>query len=635
MGAAIALVACNSGGVTIGVLDDASSSMPDAGGDVSHDQTVLLWDFDALNRPDVAPPASCGNGILEGTEACDDGNTTPGDGCTADCKIETDWACPTPNSPCVSTVVCGDGHISGDEKCDDHNTVDGDGCSADCKTVEDGWTCPAPGVRCQPKCGDGILTGSEKCDDGNTVAGDGCSVTCTVEAGFACPTAGQPCHQTVCGDGTKEGDESCDDGNTVPGDGCSMDCKAEPVCSGSDGCTSPCGDGLKLPTEECDDGNNKSGDGCSSDCKLEAGWSCADVTETTTSVPVIFRDMIPQIATITDPPPHPNFEVPRDSGGVVTGIVKDTLGADRKPQYDDTVDTTKSMTTNADDFNSWYHDSNYSSVVVDTLPLVAGANNTYVYDHSGTYNRTTATWTTPAYFPLDGRGWDAPPTSLTAWDETCDQDNALHNFSFTSEVRYWFEYQGGENLSFIGDDDVWVFVNGKLAVDLGGVHQASPGSITLDATAATNYNLTVGKIYEIVIFQAERKITRSSYKLTIGQFNRTRTDCTPRCGDGVINGTETCDNGAANSDTAYGGCTTTCVFGPYCGDGHVDVSSGEECDDGTNVAGYGQITGCAPGCRKAPYCGDNKVDSLFGEQCDNGAENGNSLCTADCQAIVP
>jgi fibro-slime domain-containing protein len=641
IGAAIALGACSNGGVTIDKANkDASPGMPEVGRDTAQDQTVIIVNFDAPSTNEVAPALSCGDGVLEGSEACDDGNTTAGDGCTASCKVETDWACLVPNSPCVSTIVCGDGHISGNEACDDHNTVDGDGCSADCKKVEDGWTCPAPGVRCQPKCGDGLLVGSEKCDDGNTIAGDGCSAACTVETGFACPTAGQPCHATVCGDNTKEGAESCDDGNTVPGDGCSMDCRAEPVCTGNldpNGCTSPCGDGLKLPEEECDDGNRSSGDGCSADCKLETGWNCTVVAETTTTVPIIFRDMIPSNATrTTDPLPHPNFEVPRDSGGVVKGIVKDALGADREPEYNDTVDTTRSMTTNATDFNSWYHNSKYSMVVVDTLPLVAQTNGTYVYDHSGVYNRTTGAWTTPAFFALDGRGWATPPDGPEIpWLETSTVDSAKHNFSFTSEVRYWFEYQGGESLSFIGDDDVWVFVNGKLAVDLGGVHGAQPGSITLDATAATTFSLTVGKIYEIVVFQAERKIVQSSYKLTIGQFNRTRTECTPRCGDGVINGTETCDNGADNSDTAYGGCTTKCVYGPYCGDGNVDSSFGEQCDDGVNLSGYGQTTGCAPGCRNAPYCGDNKVDSLHGEECDNGADNGKSLCTIDCKAIVP
>ncbi len=298
------------------------------------------------------------------------------------------------------------------------------------------------------------------------------------------------------------------------------------------------------------------------------------------------------------------------------------------------------MTTNADDFNSWYHDSNYSKVVVDSLPLVQQTNGTavtFVYDHSGTYSRATGTWTTPPFFPLDDRGWATPPDGPEIPFLEASTDNALHNFSFTSEVRYWFEYQGGESLSFIGDDDVWVFVNGRLAVDLGGVHQAASGSITLDATAATTFNLTVGNIYEIVVFQAERRVTQSSYKLTLGVFNRTHTVCSPRCGDGVVNGTESCDNGPDNSDTAYGGCTTQCTFGPYCGDGNVDTAAGEECDDGANLTSYGHTTGCGPGCRIPHYCGDGKVDSLFGEKCDNGAENGQSLslCTANCQSIVP
>ncbi len=70
-----------------------------------------------------------------------------------------------------------------------------------------------------------------------------------------------------------------------------------------------------------------------------------------------------------------------------------------------------------------------------------------------------------SFYPLTGKGF-----GNTA---------AAKNYHFTTELRYFFQYKGGETLSFTGDDDVWVFVNGRLAVDIGGVHQAGLAAVVL------------------------------------------------------------------------------------------------------------------------------------------------------------
>jgi cysteine-rich repeat protein len=80
----------------------------------------------------------CGNGVIEGlNEACDDGDTTPGDGCDASCQVEPGWSCAGEPSICSA---CGDGGIGGTEECDDGGTAPGDGCDASCQ-IETGWGC--------------------------------------------------------------------------------------------------------------------------------------------------------------------------------------------------------------------------------------------------------------------------------------------------------------------------------------------------------------------------------------------------------------------------------------------------------------------------------------------------------------
>ncbi len=140
----------------------------------------------------------------------------------------------------------------------------------------------------------------------------------------------------------------------------------------------------------------------------------------------------------------------------------------------------------------------------------------------------------PLFFPIDdvttterrfeakvppqyGYNWEFEDQAFPVDGVTHTGDNSgaanhagaiVHNFYFSTEVVYWFKFDPitAARLDFTGDDDVWVFVNGHLAVDLGGVHQPVDGSVTIDATTADTYELEEGKVYAITIFQAERRI---------------------------------------------------------------------------------------------------------------------------------
>jgi fibro-slime domain-containing protein len=405
----------------------------------------------------------------------------------------------------------------------------------------------------------------------------------------------------TCGDKKREGVESCDDGNQLPFDGCSAECQTEPDC-GAGACESACGDGLVL-NEECDDGNLKDGDGCSSECKPEEGFRCTTDKscamqngKCVVRVPVVYRDFAES---------HSDFGI--GCGSMVTGVVQNALDKNRKPVLQNGG---PACIQSASSFAEWY--TSTKATIPGTLVLYEDGKGGFV----NRYGPNGEPWMggpmgamqmaydgNPLFFPID----DAPKALADMrfrakvpeqygyngwpWEDTVLPGARTHNFHFTTEVAYWllFDPATAATLDFSGDDDVWVFINGKLAVDLGGAHVPLNGSVTLNAGSAGRFGLSAGQVYEIRVFHAERKVEGSSFKLTLSNFNPNRSECTPICGDAIVTLGEECDDG--KNTGGYEQCAPGCVLGASCGDGV--VQEGEECDDGNRADG----DGCGSACR--------------------------------------
>jgi fibro-slime domain-containing protein len=568
--------------------------------------------------PNAPPPLNCGDGMLTSDEACDDGNLNSGDGCSGNClAVERGFSCNPPGKACRQIARCGDGIVAESEACDDGNAADGDGCSTRCR-LEIGFKCSGmPSACSKTVCGDKIKEGAEGCDDGNAVPFDGCSSTCQAEPD--CSMSGG-C-KSACGDGLVIGEE-CDDANVRDGDGCSSTCKLEAgfTCMQANNCeklNDACI--LRVPVVYRDLGIKHPDveptckgtmDGLAATPKLvnatlsggvptaTAAATAACITSLDTwysdkGAPAIVRDIV-------------LFD--NGKGGFVNryGAMGEQWESQAKytnPRFCGNGDT---MCLPGGTFPGCDFDA-----TVDTCFFPCPSNLGSATDSCAAVVTPGVKYDgTPLFFPLDdqkettsdpwieakvptqyGYNWEYEDQIVPRFGAPHVAGAKTHNFHFTTQVTYWFKYDATATarLDFTGDDDVWVFVNDRLAVDLGGVHQPVDGSVTISAATAATYGLTDGNVYKLNIFHAERKKESSSFRLTLAGFSAATTDCTPVCGDSVVSAGEECDDG--KNDGGYGECAAGCKLGEFCGDGM--KQGNEDCDDGNTFDG----DACPSSCR--------------------------------------
>ncbi|MCA9692654.1 MAG: fibro-slime domain-containing protein [Nannocystaceae bacterium] len=207
------------------------------------------------------------------------------------------------------------------------------------------------------------------------------------------------------------------------------------------------------------------------------------------NLPVTYRDFMPL---------HVDFGCHMFGNAARPGLVLDQLGNDNKPVYNPNPppppgnwNGSNPQITSQASFAEWYN----------PVPDV----NIEIQGEIALMEIMPGVWSfqSNSFYPLTDMGWGNNVTPNWAGETYPDRNGA-----FTTEIHTNFVYTPGQSFTFIGDDDVWVFIDGQLALDIGGLHSQVSDTVNLDTLG-----LTPNQMYSLDVFHAERCGSGSNFRI--------------------------------------------------------------------------------------------------------------------------